>query len=175
MRTGKKIDVALIIGLAIPVLMIVLVAAAIYMPRFLADIEDPQVDFLYSVGYTNRYRYFVEDGRLQLEERESECEAQNSRGKEKIQFFIHRVRENTGERVSFEEASMLRLDDTALSPDGYELAYGRRSEFLFPMWSSRDYRTRYLRKERRAIRLELEIGESFDYATNMTFLGWIEE
>ena len=26
-----------------------------------------------------------------------------------------------------------------------------------------------------AIRLELEIGESFDYATNMTFLGWIEE
>ncbi len=43
------------------------------------------------------------------------------------------------------------------------------------MCSSRDYRTRYLRKEGHAIKLELEIGEGFRYAHNMTFLGWIEE
>ena len=62
-----------------------------------------------------------------------------------------------GQLVELE--SLLKAPDikiNALSPDGYEIVYGRKSEFFFPMWSSRDYRSRYLQKEGRAIKLELE-------------------
>lgn len=175
MKPKKKIDVALLIGLGIPVAMIVIIAAAITIPRFLTGIEDPQYDFLYAVGYGQGHRLFVEDGRLQLEAPASEGQAPAATGRPELQFFIHRVSDNTNERLSFEQASDLHLDDTAFSPDGYEIVYGRKTEFLFPMWSSRDYRTRYLQKDGRAIKLELEIGESFRYTTNVTFLGWIEE
>jgi len=175
MRGKKKIDAALIIGLTIPVVMILLVAGAIYAPLLFSGIEDPQYDFLYTVGYAQGYRIFVVDGMLQLEEPESECQPPGSVSLEELQFFVHRVAENRSERLSLDQATMLRLDNTALSPDGYEFAYGRKSEFLFPMWSSRDYRTRYLRKDGHAIKLELENGESFSNAGTVTFLGWIEE
>ena len=175
MNTTKKVEVALVIGLAIPVVMILLVAGAIYAPRLFSGIEDPQYDFLYTVGYAQGYRLFVDDGRLKLDEPESECVVPASTGLPELQFFIHDVNINKSERLTFDQASLLRLDNTALSPDGYEFAYGRKSEFLFPMWSSRDYRTRYLRKDGQAIKLELETGESFSNAGTVTFLGWIEE
>jgi len=50
-----------------------------------------------------------------------------------------------------------------------------KPKLFFPMWSSRDYRTRYLRKDGYAEKLELEVGGSFQNAYNVTFLGWIEE
>ena len=175
MKAKKKIDTALLVGLGIPVVMIAIIAAAIFIPRYLLGIEDPQYDFLYAIGYADYVRTFVEDGRLRQEEVESECVASTSSVRPELQFFIHRVRTNSSDRLTFEQASELCLDSTAFSPDGYEIVHGRRSEFLFPMWSSRDYRTRYLMKNGRSIKLELEIGEGFRYAHNMTFLGWIEE
>ena len=175
MKSKKKIDPVLLIGLGIPVVMTVLIAAAVVVPRYLTGIEDPRYDFLYTVGYAGEYRTYVEDGRLQREEVNKDKAAQTSPVRPELQFFVHRVRDNTSEQLTFEEATELRLDSTAFSPDGYEIVHGRRSDFLFPMWSSRDYRTRYLRKGGRAIKLELEIGESFRYGHNMTFVGWIEE
>lgn len=175
MKPKKKIDAALLIGLGIPVAMIAIIAAAIYVPRFLSGIEDPQYDFLYAIGYSDEVRTFVEDGRLRQKEVEPKCVSSISPVRPELQFFIHRVRTNSNDRLNFEQASELCLDATAFSPDGYEIVHGRRSEFLFPMWSSRDYRTRYLMKDGRAIKLELEIGEGFRYAHNMTFLGWVEE
>jgi len=175
MKTKKKIDTALLVGLGIPVVMIAIIAAAISIPRYLSGIEDPQYNFLYAIGYAQDVRTFVEDGRLRQEGVDFECVASTSPVRPELQFFIHRVRTNTSDRLTFEQASEFCLDSTAFSPDGYEIVHGRRSEFLFPMWSSRDYRTRYLMKNGRAIKLELEIGEGFRYAYNMTFLGWIEE
>lgn len=174
MKPKKKIDPALLIGLGIPVMMIVVIAAAIHSYRFLHRVEGPQYDFLYSVGYAQGYRVFVNDGRLRREDLDAGREGLKSPGTEQLQFFIHRVGENTSERLNFERASQLRLDDTALSPDGYGIRHGRKSNFFFPFWSSHDYRTRYLRKKGRAIKLELAIGESHKYAYNVTFLGWIE-
>jgi hypothetical protein len=174
-KTKKKIDTVLLIGLGIPVVMIAIIAAAICVPRYLSGIEDPRYDFLYAIGYAEKIRTFVEDGRLCQEEVEAKCVASISPVRPELQFFVHRVGTNTSDRLTFEQASELCLDATAFSPDGYEIVHGRRSELLFPMWSSRDYRTRYLMKDGRAIKLELEIGEGFRYANNMTFLGWIEE
>lgn len=175
MRPKMKIDPVLLIGLGIPVVMTVLIAAAVVVPRYFSGIEDPRYDFLYTIGYAEGYRTIVEDGRLHREEVNIDKVTQTSPVQPGLQYFVHRVRDNTSARVTFEEATELRLDTTAFSPDGYEIVHGRRSDFLFPMWSSRDYRTRYLQKGGRVIKLELEIGESFRYGHNMTFVGWIEE
>ena len=175
MKPRMKIDPALLIGLLIPVVMTVLIAAAVAVPRYFSGIEDPHYDFLYTIGYAEGYRTYVDDGRLHREEVKLDKVAQTLQVRSELQYFVHRVRDNTSEQLTFDEAAKLRLDTTAFSPDGYEIVHGRRSDFLFPMWSSRDYRTRYLQKGGRVIKLELEIGESFRYGHNMTFVGWIEE
>jgi len=175
MTSPRKIDVTLIIGLTIPVVMIVLIAGAIHYPRIVTGIEDPRYDFLYTVGYPEEHRFHVADGRLLRTKWESEDGETDATGDPHLQFYIHRVGENASERLSFEKASDLRLDNSALSPDGFEIAYGRRSEIFFPFWSSRDYRTRYLCKESLAIKLNLETSESFRTAHSFKFLGWIEE
>jgi len=175
MKRLRSFDPVLIVGLSIPLVMIALIAGAIYLPGLMTDIEDPRYDFLYMVGYAQEYNYHVTDGRLSRTRAGSGKGETGSPGDPHLQFFIYRVGDNTNEQLSFEEASTLRLDNSALSPDGFEIAYGRRSEIFFPMWSSRDYRTRYLRKESLSIKLKIEVAESYSTIHSFRFLGWIEE
>jgi len=44
MRPKMKIDPVLLIGLGIPVVMTVLIAAAVVVPRYFSGIEDPRYD-----------------------------------------------------------------------------------------------------------------------------------
>ena len=44
MRPRMKIDPVLLIGLGIPVVMTVLIAAAVVVPRYFSGIEDPSYD-----------------------------------------------------------------------------------------------------------------------------------
>jgi len=175
MKRATSFDPVLIVGLSIPVVMVALIAGAIYLPGLMTDIEDPRCDFLYMVGYARDYSYHVTDGRLCRSPQRSREGETESTGDPHLQFFVYRVGDNTNEQLSFEQASTLRLDNSALSPDGFEIAYGRRSEIFFPMWSSRDYRTRYLRKESLSIKLDLEVAESYSTIRSFRFMGWIEE
>jgi hypothetical protein len=175
MNTPKKHDVALIVGLTIPIFMIVLMAGAIYLPQLFVDVDPPRHDFLYTVGYSRNFGYFVEDGRLQRDENTSGCPSTNSTGYPQLQLFVHHVADNTSEQLTFEEASDLLIDTTALSPDGFEFTYGRKSELFFPMFSSRDYKNRYLQKDGLTVKLELEMSESLGHLHTLRFLGWIEE
>ena len=170
MKHKKKIDVTLLIGLAIPVVMIAVFAATITVFRYLADIEEPRYDFLYAVGTAQEYRYSVKNGRLRRDKLKPEKAASSGFVSPGLNFFVHSVTKNTSEQVSFDQASTLSLDTTALSPDGFRVEFGRRSGLL-PMFSSRDYRTRYLRRQGFAMKLKLEIGDGYSYR----MLGWIEE
>jgi hypothetical protein len=159
MATPAKKDLALIIGLLIPVVMIVFVAGAIYLPRVFSSVDPPGYDFVYMVGYPYRDgRYVVRDQRLVEQEVDPEKHYAPPNTGVEVQFFVHRVAGNTSERLSFEQAGMLRLDDSALSPDGFDIVPGRRSEFFIPIFATTDYRVRYLQKKGHAVKLELEVG-----------------
>jgi hypothetical protein len=173
---ARRKDLALVIGLLIPVGMILFIGGAIYLPRACSTVDPPSHDFLYLVGYPyGESRYLVRDGRLIKEPVEEQQRYTPPHGVIEIQFFVHRVAVNSSQRISYEAAADLLLDNTAVSPDGYNIVHGRKSEFFFPMFSSADYRTRYLRKDGRTHKLNLELGDNSSYAYSFQFLGWIVE
>ena len=178
MSSNRGKDVALIVGLLIPLAMIVFIAAAIYLPRAFTRVDPPQWDFLYMVGHPpSAERVVVRDGRLVRENVDPPAYRPDV-PRHELQFYVHRVARNTSERMTFERASQLKLDDTSKSPDGFQIVHGRRSEFLFPFTSSTDYRRRYLKKDGFALELDLATGSGAEggyYSYSFTFLGWIDK
>ncbi len=173
---GKlKQNISLIIGLAIPFLMIVFVAAAIYFPRWFSTVAPPKYDFLYAVGYgRGDVQYLVRQGKLVKEQIRSPQQGYPPyRVGLEIKFFIHRVKTNRSEEVTFDDAAKLDLDSRIKAPDGYSVVHGRRSTEFFPFFASWDYKSRYLKKDSHTEKLNIEIGE--DYSYSFRFLGWIVE
>ncbi len=175
MASDKGKDVALVIGLMIPVAMILFVAAAIYLPRVFSSVDPPHHDFVYMVGSPyGGERYLVIDGKLSRKTVELPSFTPPG-GDWPPRLYIHRVASNTSERITFEEGATLTLDGTPRSPDGFEIVHGRKSEFFFPIVSSTDYRTRYLQKDGWTRRLDLEVNSEPGYAGMFTLLGWVAE
>ncbi len=175
MTSPRSKDVALIVGLLIPVAMILFIAGAIYLPRAFSRVEPPSHDFLYLVGYPyGAERFAVVDGHLTRQEVE-EPRYPPPQGTPDIQFYVHDVATNTSTRLNFDEAAQLSLDNGHLSPDGYEIVHGRKAEFFFPIVSSTNYRTRYLKKDSHTTKLDLAVGSDGGYSSTFIFLGWIVE
>lgn len=167
-------NVSLIIGLSIPFLMIVLVAASITLPEFFAP--KPQVNFLYVTGddYYQGHAYVVDGGRLV--KREVKYPEHYAPGVTRL--FVHDVSANVSKEASFEEAQQLRLDSNSKSPDGYEVVYGNAEYGFFPLFFSgtRDYNSLYLKGHSASKRLNLQLpSDSRNYYSRnrARFLGWI--
>ena len=175
MSSERSKDIALIVGLAIPLLMIVFVAAAIYLPRVFSSVDPPRYDFLYLVGspYGDE-RYLVVDGRLTVQEVDPPGYTPPGADWPR-KLYIHDVAANSSELISFDDAAKLTLDGSPRSPDGFEIVHGRRSEFFFPILSTTDYQTRYLQQDSWSRKLDLETGSDAGYASMFNFLGWIVE
>lgn len=140
---AMKQNFPLLIGLAIPVLMVLVVVAFIVLPGIFVK---PTVHFLYATdlssfgeggpyrdlsptpgsGTYDRETYVVRDGRLTravqtlpIEERIQYLPSSSN-----VQFYVHDVQTNRSREVSVEDAQKLTLDDSARSPDGFELTRG---------------------------------------------------
>jgi hypothetical protein len=175
MSSERSKDIALIIGLAIPLLMIVFVAGAIYLPRLFSSLDPPQHDFLYLVGspYGDE-RYLVVDGRLEVRKVDPPDYTPPGADWPRM-LYVHHVATNSSEAISFEAAAKLTLDSSPRSPDGFEIVHGRKSEFFFPILSTTDYQTRYLQQDSWSRKLDLETGSDTGYPSMFNFLGWIVE
>lgn len=169
---SSKKNISLIIGIAIPIFMILLTAASIYLPSLFAP--EPQFNFLYATedSYGQNRQYGVENGMLA----KHEVKYQQDYTPRAARLFIHDVSRNTDQEVSFEEAQKLKLNANIKSPDGYEVVYGSSEYGFFPFFFSggHDYNTMYLKGHNTSKKLELE--QSSDeryYYRNRHFLGWI--
>ena len=166
-------NISLIIGLSIPFLMIVLVAASIYLPGLFSP--QPKVDFLYVTDddYYQGHAYVVENGKLT--KREVTYPEHYTPGVTRL--FVHDVLANESKEVSFEEAQQLRLDVNVKSPDGYEVVYGSAEYGFFPLFFSgdRDYNSTYLKGRSTSKKLKLQIPSDGRYYSRdrARFLGWI--
>ncbi|MBI3255739.1 MAG: hypothetical protein HYZ63_02100 [Candidatus Andersenbacteria bacterium] len=168
-------NVSLWIGLAIPVVMVLVVALSIYWPQ--RGIEAPVYDFVYALqNYSDGYVYSVVDGKLGRD-------ATPDYGQPKpvpagvahapTRFYIHDVQSNTSREVSFEEASTVKLDNVTTAPDGYELKRGGEGSGVFPFFFSEgNYNDQYLVKGNHSIKLDLkEIRDP--YYSPFTFMAWV--
>lgn len=169
---SSKKNISLIIGIAIPIVMILLTAVSIYLPSFFAPA--PQFDFLYFVGgnYGRISEYGVENGVLV----KYEVKYSQDYTPEAVRLFIHDVSRNTDQEVSFEEAQKLKLSARVMSPDGYKVVYGGREYGFFRIFFSggHNYNNMYLKGHNTSRKLEFEqSGSGRYYYHSRSFLGWI--
>ena len=141
-----KKHISLIFALLIPVAMIVFVAISIYLPGLFIR---PHFNFVYETG--PQYNY--------------------GQASSTVRQFVYDIVADTAREVSPGEVTQLRLNSDPVSPDGYTVSYGSRSEsFLFFFGSYTDYSTHYLTGH--GAGLKLNIPDSSGY-NNFRFIGWI--
>lgn len=165
-----KKNISLILGISIPILMIVFVAAAIYLPGFFIH---PQYNFLYSTSsdYYGGQEITVENGKL-VKVEVKRPDGQRIKGEAKL--FIYDVTSEQSREVSLGEAQSLEIDPYNKSQDGFEVVHGNSGDsFLLFGHSSGDYCSRYLSGHNMSRKLELQLGSSSSCG-NFRFIGWVK-
>jgi len=183
----KQANFPLYVAIAIPIIMMVLVAATIYLPSLFA--AQPQYNFLYTVndqGYTYPVRgtapyyvYEVQDGKVtrqQITPPNNPKELPNvpvapDRGQK---LYIYDVKKNASTSISFEEAQKLKLDNDATAPDGFVIQRGGQRENLFSvLFGGSDYNSMYLVKSGTGKKLSIGPGNNQYNPYDFNFLGWL--
>lgn len=183
MEEGSKLNIPLIVGLAIPIILTIFVAISIRVPQVLAK---PQYSFVYATGpyptyekvtpeSITTYRYAVEGGRLTLAQ-ETVSRDPGERYFSRFQqaepeFYRYDVTSKTSEKISFEQASALHLDEKRNAPDGFRVTRGDYSTGLFEIFVGGNDRGYYLQKDSASHRIELE--ETSDSYYDFEFIGWV--
>jgi len=195
-----KENLPIVIGLSIPVIMVLIIAAVIYGEQTFSSVPAPTQNFVYALGDSvvgasvygyapsvpsnpcaSEY-YRVASGTLKKypvdpkDKNDLYCKDMVGEQKEPM-FFLHDVSTNLSTRLSFEEATLLRLDNTPKSKDGYEYTQNinRGDIGLFGIFGggNYDYNARYLKNDSRYEKMNLQIPTETYYPD--IFLGWVTQ
>lgn len=171
----NKKNLPLYIALAVPVLMIFLVAGFIYLPSLG---KKPAHNFVYASGRGAYYYgysqggYQVVNGRLIYE---PPAIPYNSSINDDIHFYIYDVASNQSREVSVSDAQSYKLDSSIASSDGYVVERGNSGGgggLLFGGVPG-DYNSWFIKGHNHSTKLNLKLTGG-DYYSNFRFLGWIE-
>lgn len=168
----KKKNAPLIIGFSMPILMILFVAASIYLPGIF---QHPSFNFLYSTGgdYYDNQTFSVSNGRLIINPQPTIYPTNRLYIYPSQQIYIYTVSSNESKPVSLQDAENLNLNPNVESPDGYKLENGNQSDGFFPFfWYDRNYNAQYLVGHNFSRKLNV-ISTSSTYYNSIHFLGWI--
>ena len=188
-----KQNIALIIGFAIPVVMVMVIAGVIYFPRWFNPVPPPQHDFIYAAGdgvvypaygrsmyaYPTKgvwpkYTYRITNGKLTRQESGPVPQeyGQMPVVEDEPQFFVYHVASHTNTSLTFAEASVYTLDQSAKSPDGYEVVRGSGQNGGFPFFydGNNDYNKEFIRKDYYAEELNLNLPSDW---YGEFFVAWV--
>ncbi len=121
------------LAIALPMVMIVFVAASVYLPRMWAP--KPQYNFLYQsderygAAYEYSYTVYVRNGRLTRQGTNcgQDRDVQGKVGQVvcvEPRLYLYDVQTGESRAIELEEAQKLKLDDRTQSPDGFEVKTG---------------------------------------------------
>lgn len=168
-----KKNLPLYIALALPVIIIVAIALAIYIP---GRNFSPSHNFLYVTGQGVSYsgEFSVSGGHVQdnLQNPLNGFPPPMKTGP--MQFYVYDVVKKQASEVTFAQAQKLQLDIGPTSSDGYEVTNGNSGGgFFFFGANSSDYYNHYIRGHNRSEQLNLKLSGTPTY-DNFQFLGWIQ-
>jgi hypothetical protein len=169
-------NLSLIIGLAIPVLMILFVAGSIYLPQFFVH---PKHNFLYALGsgYNGQYEFTVENGKLTKHTITYPDTYPKPQPAIEPTLYVHDVVKNESREISFAETRKLHLSGLAESPDGFRVTRGRGGGgFGFPFFydGDNDYNAVYLVGHGLSKKMNItRPGDTNYYYYDFRFIGWI--
>ena len=174
----KKSHLPLIVGILLPIIFIIIVSIAIFVPSLSVD---PQHDFVYSAensyySYSNEYRntYKVVNGRIALEPMPYR-ENMIYKG-DMPDLYRYNIRTFTTHKISLEEAKSLNLDPGPSSPDGYSVAYEYGHSGIFELFGSNSEDDGYfISKGRGKKKLPgLPVDGYYRNPGSFKFIGWIK-
>lgn len=174
----SKKNLPLYIALAVPVLMILLVAAFIYLPGIG---KKPAHNFVYMSGQDVYYygdargEYTVTNGRLVKNPLPPIPEGQAPYYKPAVSdphFYFYDVSKHEAREITLAEAAAFELDPSNVSPDGYTVERGNGNSGAFLFGDSGDYNSWFLKGHNRANKLNIKLIGTDYY--NMRFLGWVK-
>lgn len=170
-----KENLALIAALAVPVLMIILVALAIYVPRSWAK---PQYDFIYTTEYNYYYRFSVINGSLVIDQTPDPSvpspEPISRPVKDPFEtivpkVFLHHTDTDTNEEITLDRAKALKLIGDQKSPDGFEVTRGDSGPLFF---GGNNYNTFYLNGHHLSKKITLMSSNQYN---DFHLIGWIQK
>lgn len=179
MDTEKKGHIALIVAIAVPIIVIVALAAAIYLP---GKTKNTAYDFVYAMSAGDRV--LVKDGKItsivsirpdpyapKYIDRETGAEV----APVLPLLYRYRVADDTSVLISLEEAKLLSVSDNPTSPDGFSIVDGNGSGGFFPFFYDGDsYGTKYLKSGLSAKKLNVQSYQSSPYEyRSFMFVGWV--
>jgi hypothetical protein len=184
-----KDNLALVVGIALPVLLVIVFGIATVIPKI--TVPDPQYDMIYTTDnydYSSQIKgtvhFDVKDNKLRATFRDNQN--QSYRNIPRIYYFDvskGSIREMTldvpgdlkdGQELEIEEAENYKLSKESLSPDGYRYdnRYRGHGDFFFMGGSGYSYGGS-IRKESRAVKIPAHDGPR-SYGS-MRFMGWVLE
>lgn len=172
----------LIVG--VPLLFLLVVGVVGLTPKLLVD---PQHDFLY-VTMENYYygdenpNYYIEDGKLKalqdidmlppLSGADPETVADRRiRALRSMQLYLFDVSDWKSRPISFEDAAKYSYDSASVSPDGYSIERGTRTEGFFPFFFMEGSSGEFVLKKGLGSR-PLPIGYNYSYRGS-GLIGWV--
>lgn len=158
--------VTLLIGLLIPVVMIIFVAASILLPSMLAP--PPRYSFLYTSSNDYNYRWTFEVRGETLQRIERSIPKETVINNAEPALYLYDITTQKSTLISFAEAQKLKLNQNAESPDGYQVSQGT-NEGGFPFaFNTRDHL--YLSGHGASRKIQVTIENGY---WNFRFLGWV--
>jgi hypothetical protein len=167
----QPLNFSLIAALAIPVVTIIAVLLAIYIP---SRNINPHYNFIYVVNapYQAAYYYAVQDGKLTKQnvpapDTTYPTPAKPGTAIAEPALYLHDIASNSSRRITFEEAQKLTLSDRKQSPDGYTIEAASGGGMFPFFYEGSTYGERFITNRFGSKKLQVE----GDY--NFQFIAWI--
>ncbi|MFI5157629.1 MAG: hypothetical protein ACHQF4_02120 [Sphingobacteriales bacterium] len=157
----------LVAALAIPVIMIIAVALAVYLPRIWAK---PGYDFIYSTNSYYPEQFLVVNGKLteqNIPASSAQMPAPYPATLPQAQIYYHDTAANLDSSITIAEAQKFNLLENSISPDGYRIEHGQGGGLWF--FGGSNYSDVYLLGHGLSQRL------NFDGRSDFNFIGWVKK
>jgi hypothetical protein len=171
MKTFKITPLAL--AIAVPIAMILLVAASIYLPRLWAH---PSYNFLYSTSsYYGGPVFDVRSGVLEKQEQPAGLYPPGAvpTPTPDTTLYVYHIADKTSQEISFEDAQKLHLSAKSTSPDGFTVTGPGGDTPVSIFGGPSDYTAQYITGKGVRIKLELEKSGPVYGSNPGSFIGWI--
>ncbi len=161
-----KKNIPVIVAFSIPLLMVLLVIAAVSLPRAFAP--RPQYNFIYSIGDYNFTNVSVLGGRLIVQQTGISGHGLHAKP---LRLFFYNVKNNSAREISVKEASGFVLDANLKSPDGYEIENNSPSyDLVSGIFGPHDYPAWYIAGHGTSRKVDLPgYGDLWSFR----FTGWV--
>lgn len=178
----------LIIGIALPIIFIIIIALVAFTPSFYIKpahnfiySQEPTYDYSYDYSY-GKYQntYKVINGRIALQPLATSSRYGYDTGAALTYaptLYLYDVKTDTTREISFEEAKGYTVDVGPASVDGYTVSYQYGHSGIFELFgSNNENRGYFIMKDGHKKKLEGFVQSGYSYSSygQFRFIGWIK-